>query len=91
MQTLFERAEQPVQEVIERILLDDLDLLQNFGYAPSSYQKRERAKSAVNFFAKKQNDHLKYEFIEKLLKQPDKDLTSKTLQEMANLYQELLE
>ena len=39
----------------------------------------------------KQNDHVKYEFIEKLLRHPAQDSTRKTLQEMANLYQELLE
>lgn len=39
----------------------------------------------------REGEHLKYQFIEKLLRQPDKDLTSKTLQEMASLYQELLE
>ena len=33
----------------------------------------------------------KYEFIERLLRQPEKDLTNKTLQEMANLYQDLLD
>ena len=35
MQKLFENADQPVQQVIEKILLDDLDQISNFGYGSS--------------------------------------------------------
>ena len=45
----------------------------------------------TNNNAAAENYQFKYEFIERLLRQPEKDLTNKTLQEMANLYQELLD
>ena len=35
MQKLYENADQPVQQVIEKILLDDLDQISNFGYGSS--------------------------------------------------------
>ena len=92
MQKLYENADQPVQQVIEKILLDDLDQISNFGYGSSSAQKkRVKTPTANNSLAKRHTDHVKYEFIEKLLRQPDKELTSKTLQEMAFLYQDLVE
>ena len=91
--------------MIEKIILDDFDTY----YQAQSSAKKKRAKtpgsnqkrpgfgertSAVNLTNVNQsNEHLKYEIIEKILKQPpvDKDLPNKTLQEMMNLYQELLE
>ena len=70
------------------MLLDDLDEVGNFGY--QSYAKKQKNRSPIKVNSHK-GEHVKYEFIEKLLKQPDKDLTRKTLQEMTNLYQELIE
>ena len=36
-------------------------------------------------------DHVKYEFIEKLLRTPDLSKTQQTINEMMNLYQEIVE
>jgi len=50
-----------------------------------SSSKNQKKKSPINANYR-QGEHLKYEFIEKLLRQPDKELTSKNLEEMTSLY-----
>lgn len=89
LQHLFDSAEQPVQQMISKVLLDDIDLYDGYGYQSQvkKYQKVKQLKSAFS----RQNDHLKYEFIERLLKKPDQEMTRKTLTEMTMLYQDLLE
>jgi len=43
MQTLFDKAEPPVQQVIEKILIDELDQFHNFSYASHSKTMKRRA------------------------------------------------
>ena len=80
-----------MQQVIEKILLDDLDHFQGFAYAPQAAQKQRVTATTVNSPAQRQGDHVKYEFIERLLKQSDKTLNGNTLKEVSNLYQILIE
>ena len=62
-------------------------------YSPTSYKMASKMTllQPVLGAGAQSNRQLKYEIIERLLRTPDTDVTSRTLKEMMNLYQELLD
>lgn len=102
MQSLYDRADPPIQQLVERILLDESDGFHGYLHAARPQMPTKKAPARRTLVQNQNqpssqgtirpsNELVRYEFIEKLLRTPDADKTQKTLNEMMSLYQELLE